>query len=227
MKRIVTIALVIGVGVVLWFRGLDLLTLLGNATGFGRKPVGPIAKRFFKHDAMHAATYPILLDKLALDRADYYLDIACGGGKLLAEALKTVDRAAGLDHSAAAVDAARDSYASEIAEGRLDVRQGDAADLPWEDDTFDAVSIANALHIIDRPGPVLREACRVLKPGGRFVLITQPKEPIEGPLWAPIRSAMTLHTDAELRRLLSDAGFTDVEAYPTGDMGQLGYGIKA
>ena len=83
------------------------------------------------------------------------------------------------------------------------------------------------MHIIDEPMPVLREACRVLKPGGRFVAITQAREPIEGPLWAPIRSGMTLHTDAELMALLTDAGFTDIEAYPTGDMGQLGYGVKA
>ena len=38
---------------------------------------------------------------------------------------------------------------------------------------------------------------------------------------------MTLYTDAELTTLLTDAGFSDVEAYPTEDMGQLGYGTKA
>lgn len=227
MRRLLAITLLIGVGIVLSLRGLDVLTRLGNAVGFGRKPVGPLSKWLFQHDPMHAATYPIVLDKLDMSPGDYYLDVACGGGKLLAAALETVDRAAGLDHSSAAVEAARESYAAEIASDRLDVRQGDAGDLPWEDDTFDAVSIANALHIIDEPMPLLREACRVLKPGGRFVAITQAKEPIEGPLWAPIRRGMTLYSDAELKGLLTDAGFTRVEAYPTGDMGQLGYGIKA
>ena len=38
-----------------------------------------------------------------------------------------------------------------------DVREGDANDLPWEDDTFDAVSIANAMHLIEEPMPLLRE----------------------------------------------------------------------
>ena len=118
-------------------------------------------------------------------------------------------------------------HAAEIAAHRLDVRQGDAGDLPWEDGTFDAVSIANALHLIDEPIPVPREACRVLKLGGRFVAITQAKEPIEGLLWAPIRRGMTLYSDAELGSLLSEVGLTEVEAYPTRDMGQLGYGVKA
>lgn len=83
------------------------------------------------------------------------------------------------------------------------------------------------MRIIDDPKPVLRAACRVLRPGGRLVVITQAKEPLEGPLWASVRQAMTWHTDAELRTLLTTAGFSDVEAYPTGDMGQLGYGIKS
>ena len=226
MRRLLAITLLIGVGIVLSLRGLDWLTRLGNAVGFGRKPVGPISKRFFKHDPMHASAYPIVLEKLALSPDDYYLDIACGGGKLLAAALEIVDHAAGLDHSSAAVEAARESYASEIADGRLDVREGDAGELPWEERTFDAVSIANAMHVIDDPRPVLREAFRVLKPGGRFVLITQAKEPIEGPLWAPLRRGMALYTDAELTDMLTNVGLTRVEAYATSDMGQLGYGIK-
>ncbi len=227
MLRVITITLLVGVGIVLWLRRLGWMSRLGNSVGVGRKPVGPIAKWVFQHDTMHASTYPIVLDKLDLDREDYYLDIACGGGKLLAEALETVDRAAGLDHSTAAVRAARESYASEIADGRLEVRKGDAAERPWEDDTFDAVSIANALHIIEEPRPVLREACRVLRPGGRLVVITQDAESIEGPLWAPVRYCMTLHTDAELATLLAEAGFTDIEAYATRDTGQLGFGVKA
>ena len=126
MRRVIKITLLIAIGVVLWLRGLDWLTRLGNAVGFGRKPVGPIAKWLFQHDPWHAGTYPLVLDKLALGPDDYYLDVACGGGKLPAEALKTVGRAAGLDHSTAAIEGARESFALEIGQGRLDVREGDA-----------------------------------------------------------------------------------------------------
>ena len=42
----------------------------------------------------------------------------------------------------------------------------DATSLPYADETFDAVLIANALHIMPRPKKALAEIYRVLKPGG-------------------------------------------------------------
>ena len=42
-------------------------------------------------------------------------------------------------------------------------------DLPYEDDSFDAVIIANALHIVPDPEKVLTEIDRVLRPGGLLI----------------------------------------------------------
>ena len=47
-------------------------------------------------------------------------------------------------------------------------RPGDANALPFADETFDAVLIANALHIMPRPEKALAEIYRVLKPGGQL-----------------------------------------------------------
>ena len=44
----------------------------------------------------------------------------------------------------------------------------DATSLPYADETFDAVLIANALHIMPRPEKALAEIYRVLKPGGQL-----------------------------------------------------------
>ena len=49
---------------------------------------------------------------------------------------------------------------------RLHFSVQDASRLPYASETFDAVVIANALHILPEPEKVLREARRVLKPGG-------------------------------------------------------------
>ena len=49
---------------------------------------------------------------------------------------------------------------------RLHFSVQDAAHLPYVSETFDVVVIANALHILPEPDRVLREARRVLKPGG-------------------------------------------------------------
>lgn len=58
------------------------------------------------------------------------------------------------------------------AEGLADVvtaTQGDATDLPFEDNTFDAVTMCAVLGEIPEQGKALSEIARVLKPGGRFV----------------------------------------------------------
>ena len=45
----------------------------------------------------------------------------------------------------------------------------DATALPYADDSFDAVLIANALHVMPEPEKALREIDRVLRPGGILI----------------------------------------------------------
>jgi ArsR family transcriptional regulator len=51
------------------------------------------------------------------------------------------------------------------------VRQADMYALPMLDGTFDAVTLHLVLHYADRPAAVIAEAARVLKPGGRLVVV--------------------------------------------------------
>jgi len=51
------------------------------------------------------------------------------------------------------------------------VERADAHDLPFADDAFDVVTCANTFHYFTHPTQVLREARRVLRPGGRLVLL--------------------------------------------------------
>ena len=77
--------------------------------------------------------------------------------------------------NAAAHIEATDASAEMIVEARRDNRSAklhfsvqDATSLPYADETFDAVLIANALHIMPRPEKALAEIYRVLKPGGQL-----------------------------------------------------------
>jgi SAM-dependent methyltransferase len=91
------------------------------------------------------------------------LEIGIGTG-LVAAALATGGRSVlGIDVSTAML-----GYARERIGGRVAV--ADAARLPFPDGTFQDVYAVHVLHLIEDQAPVFREAARVLRPGGRFLV---------------------------------------------------------
>lgn len=144
---------------------------------------------------------------------DDFLEIGPGAGHLVKRALKTVQTAAGIDVSPDMVDLARKHNRTAVEEGRVDLREGDAAELPWPDDTFTCGACVNTFLFLDRPVQVLSEVTRVLKPGGRFVIIT-PSNESNGmmtrlfSLWP--RQAHLYGCD-EMRGLLEEAGCADID----------------
>ena len=198
----------------------------GFVDATARKPSGWVGRWLYSDPKPHYKAFHFLLDKLQLTPTDGFLDICCGGGTLLHLALQTVRHAAGLDHSADMIALTQANNARAVTEGRLDVRQGDAQALPWDDNSFDAVSNANALFFIAEPVQFLRETYRVLKQGGRFAVVTMAKHKLANMLWVPYRSSITLYTDEELARMLREAGFAAVEAYSPDGYLQIGYGEK-
>jgi ubiquinone/menaquinone biosynthesis C-methylase UbiE len=145
------------------------------------------------------------------------LDVATGPGYAAAAAARRGANVVGLDFSAAMVAEARRKHPT------LDFREGDAEELPFADDSFDAVVMNFGLLHVPRPERAVREAHRVLRPRGRFGFT----------VWAPPEQAIGLglvlraiqrHGDmsvplppgppffrfsdsGECRRVLQDAGF--------------------
>ena len=70
---------------------------------------------------------------------------------------------------------------------------GDATKLPFEDETFDAVTISFGLRNVQDTDTALRELYRVTKPGGRVVICE-----FSQPTWAPFR---TVYTEYLMRAL--------------------------
>jgi ubiquinone/menaquinone biosynthesis C-methylase UbiE len=92
------------------------------------------------------------------------LELGCGSGEWLLELESVGCSVAGIDPSAAML-----SRASSRVRG--DLRHGFAEDLPWPECSFDAVVAVNALHHFSAPSAAIREALRVLRPGGTFLSI--------------------------------------------------------
>lgn len=105
---------------------------------------------------------------------DVVLDVACGTGDLTeAFARSPASRVIGLDftHEMLVVaEKKRRALASESA-AKVTYIEGDAQALPLADRTVDVVSIAFGIRNVARPAKALTEFARVLRPGGRLVIL--------------------------------------------------------
>jgi SAM-dependent methyltransferase len=179
-----------------------------------RRPTGSRARRVYGAEDVHDFARRAILDKLSLGPGDHLLEIGCGGGLLLREALAAGARATGLDHSDEMVELAR-----ERAPG-AEVVLGEAEALPFPRGMFTAIAMSVVFFFFDKPLVVLRECRRVLRPGGRLAVYTT-SPALRGTPAAPepLASRGHFYSDDELAELARKAGLQDVEV--AGGGGQL------
>lgn len=118
----------------------------------------------------------------------HVLDVAGGTGDLAAKFAKRVGSAGNVvvaDINAAMLDVGRRRLADRGIAGNVEFVQADAERLPFGDDQFDCVSIAFGLRNVTRKDAALASMFRVLKPGGRLLVLefSQPIFPGLGTLY--------------------------------------------
>lgn len=84
-----------------------------------RHPSGWLARRFYRSPLPHLASFEATLTALALTPDDHLLEVGCGGGVLLEQALRDAGSAKAIDHSAEMVALARERNAEAIAASPL------------------------------------------------------------------------------------------------------------
>lgn len=163
------------------------------------------------------------LSFLPVGKKDRLLDIGCGGGANIGRLLERSPqgRITGVDYSPLSVRASREHNAKAIEEGRCEVLEGNASDLPLPDASIDAATAFETTYYWDLPS-AFAEVRRVLKPGGRFLVCNEDDggDPEVIDLAGKI-PGMAVHSPAELERALEQAGFEIERSEHVSEKGHL------
>ena len=131
---------------------------------------------------IHRVWKDAMMDWLAPRPGQRLLDVAGGTGDISFRFLKRAGRghATVLDLTEPMlVEGRKRAEAASMAES-LDWVVGDAMALPFEDNTFDVYTISFGIRNVTRPQEALNEAFRVLKPGGRLMVLEFSQLPNDG-----------------------------------------------
>jgi len=244
-----------------------------DTTHFGYKEVAREAKADMVADVFHsvAARYDLMNDLMSggihriwkrftielsgVRKGNTVLDIAGGTGDLAARFADIVGpggRVILADINDSMLRVGRDKLLDQGRQGNLEFVQADAQFLPFPDDSFDCITIAFGLRNVTDKDAALRSMLRVLKPGGRLLVLefSKPRNellsraydtysfrilPLMGRLVANdsdsyqyLAESIRMHPDQDtLREMMEEAGFSRCEYHNmTGGVVALHKGVK-
>ena len=143
------------------------------------------------------------------------LDVGCGTGIFAAKALQHFPDAQvwGMDLSDGMLRQCR--ARCEAAEGRLHLVQGDSQRLPFADDSFDVITCTHSFHHYPKQQKAVSEMHRVLRPGGKLLIIDGDRDRAWGWLIYDVivvmaEGAVRHLTSGAFREMYEDVGFAEV-----------------
>ena len=159
---------------------------------------------------------------LARGKPKLILDVATGTGDFAVETLKlNPDKVIGIDISEGMLEVGRKKMKDRGYDSRIELLSGDSENLPFEENKFDAVVVGFGVRNFENLEKGLAEMYRVLKPGGRMVVLEFSK-----PTMFPFKQLFNFYFNfilPKIGKLISrdPAAYTylpeSVQAFPDGD----------
>ena len=162
------------------------------------------------------------------------LDVGCGGGRTLCKlaGVAAQGKAYGVDYSEESVASSKRTNAHWIAMDRVEVQHGSVSQLPFPEGMFDLVTAVETHFWWPNLPTDMREIYRVLKPGGRLVVIAEVYKGANTTVAKlaekyASKTGMTLLNIDEHRALFVNAGYSEVQIIKERDKGWMcGIGRK-
>ena len=156
------------------------------------------------------------LRQVSIGKGFSVLDVGCGGGRTIEKlaGLASQGRVCGVDYASGSVAVSRAKNAQLIESGRVDVREGSVSRLPFADASFDLATAVETQYYWPDLLNDMKEVGRVLKPGGRLVVIAETyKGGRLDALMAPMMKVLSSShlSAADHRNLFLSAGYDDVQ----------------
>lgn len=207
----------------------QVLRHLGSQFGDPRGPLGALFGRTIFANG-NAAFNQWVTQQIDAQQDSRILEIGCGPGVTL-QALGARSPAAhtvGLDRSLVMVKQAKRRNGAAMREGRLDVLQGNAESLPFDDDSFDLVVAIHVLYFWPDATATLQELRRVLRDRGEVAIGFYLRE------YAPkltqnafaLTGAQLVPSPKAVKTLLQAAGYYDIRILANGHGGYCALGRK-
>lgn len=152
-------------------------------------------------------------------KSDYViLDVGCGGGQTISRLAQRAfhGKVFGIDYSADMVVYSRKVNKKLIAENRVEIREGAVEKTGFPDNFFDLVTAIESYYFWPSLPEALREIRRVLKPGGRLLMVN---EMVKDGVYEVENAEMIEKTQVrlvpleEIRKIMQSVGFTNVQVF--------------
>jgi ubiquinone/menaquinone biosynthesis C-methylase UbiE len=159
-------------------------------------------------DRRNARAHAFALERLDVQQTDAILEIGFGTGRLVRKVAKQAREAfvCGVDPSELMLQTAERRTKKFRKQGRVELKLGEAAALPWADAQFDKAAALHCFHFWSDPVHDIAEVRRVLKPGGLLLLILRGHKKA-GPKWLPNPISRSGQEIAGAFQLLANSGF--------------------